>query len=292
MLDFSIIIPTFERRAHVAACLQSLAGLDFDRNRWEAIFVDDGSTEPAADEVREAARELPVRMLLNAHGGPATARNAGAAAARGRYLAFTDDDCCPDPTWLTALAERFAVEGECAIGGKTVNALADNVYSEASQVLLDYLYGHFNSVPGQARLLISNNFALPATVFQAVGGFDTRFPGAAGEDRDLCARLGEWGCRMFFEPRAVVMHHHALSLRRFWRQHFNYGGGAWRFHRSREERAAQKQSLEPAAFYGGMLRYPTLDGRQRALALTALLMLSQVANAAGFFVARWQRERA
>jgi len=285
-LDFSIIIPTFERRAHVAGCLESLAALDFDRSRWEAIFVDDGSAAPAEEEVRTAAKELPVRLLLNAHRGPAAARNAGAAQARGRYLVFTDDDCRPDPAWLTAFAERFAAEGECAIGGKSVNAVSANVYSEASQVLLDYLYARFNAVPGKAQLLISNNFALPAAVFHAIGGFDTGFPKAAAEDRDLCARLGESGCPLFYEPRAVVLHHHALSLRRFCRQHFNYGGGAWRFHQSRAERAQQQLAVEPLDFYWSLLRYPLRDGRRRAGALTVLLVLSQVANATGFFVER------
>lgn len=289
MLDFSIIIPTFERPAHVAGCLESLAQLDYDPDRWEAIFVDDGSTTPAVDAVNAAATRLPVRMLLNPHGGPAAARNAGAAEARGRWLAFTDDDCRPDPGWLAALAARFAAEGDCAIGGKSVNAVYGNVCSEASQVLLDYLYERFNAVPGKAQLLISNNFALPASMFRAVGGFDTGFPKAAAEDRDLCARLNEAGHPLFYEPRAVVLHHHALSLRRFCRQHFNYGGGAWRFHQSRAERASQELKVEPAEFYWNLLRYPTRHGRRPALALTALLVVSQVANATGFFVEKAKR---
>lgn len=285
-MDFSIVIPTFERPQHVASCIAALARLDYDRSLWEAIFVDDGSAQPAAAAVKAAARELPVRMLLNAHGGPAAARNAGAAEACGRWLAFTDDDCRPEPGWLTAFAERFAAEGDCAIGGKSVNALDANIYSEASQVLLDYLYERFNRVPGKAQLLVSNNFALPAASFHQVGGFDIRFPRAAGEDRDLCARLGEAGHRLFYEPRAVVMHDHALSLRRFWRQHFNYGSGAWHFHESRAARAQQQLRVEPLEFYRSLLAYPVRDGRPRAAALTALLALSQVANATGFFVER------
>lgn len=291
-MDFSIVIPTFERRAHVVQCLDSLAGLTFDRSRWEAIFVDDGSAAPAEEAVRTAARDLPVRMLLQPHAGPAAARNAGAAAARGRYLVFTDDDCRPAPEWLDAFADRFAAEGACAIGGRSVNALRENVYSEASQVLLDYLYERFNAVPGRAELLISNNFALPAAVFRAVGGFDARFPGAAGEDRDLCARLAESGCRLFYEPRATVLHYHALSLRRFWRQHYNYGGGAWRFRRMRAAREAKELTVEPREFYWNLLRYPTRTQRDRAFVLTGLLLLSQLANAAGFFIAMATGRRA
>lgn len=290
-MDFSIIIPTYERPAHVVACLESLATLRFDRNRWEAIFVDDGSASPAAAEVRAAAESLPVRMLLRAHAGPAAARNAGAHEARGQWLVFTDDDCRPDPDWLDAFAARFAADGDCAIGGRSINALRDNVYSEASQVLLDYLYERFNAVPGRAQLLMSNNFALPTATFRAVGGFDARFPGAAGEDRDLCARLSEAGVPLFYEPRAVVMHHHALSLRRFWRQHYNYGGGAWRFRSMRATREATDVKVERGEFYWNLLRYPSRDGRKRALALTALLAISQAANTAGFLLAMAKSRR-
>lgn len=289
LLEFSILIPTFDRPGCLSTCLESLSRLDFDRSRWEAIFVDDGSATPAIDAVNAAAAQgLPVRMLLNPHQGPAAARNAAAAAARGRYLAFTDDDCCPDPSWLTALHACFeAHPGPCAVGGRTVNGVQDNIYSEASQLLLDYIYSRFNAVPGRARLLISNNFALPADLFHDAGGFDTRFPRAAAEDRDLCDRLAAAGHPLFFEPDAIVVHHHGLSLSRFWRQHFNYGTGAWRFHQLRARRLSGKIQPEPLDFYWRMFRYPNATGHCRPLALGALLALSQVANAAGFF-----RERA
>lgn len=283
-LDFSIIVPTFERPAHVAGCLEALAELDFDRSRWEAIFVDDGSTAPAEAEVQRAAASLPVRLLRREHAGPAAARNAGAAAARGRYLAFTDDDCRPSKGWLSAFAARFEADGECVVGGKSVNALRDDVFAEASQTLLDYLYDRFNAVPGRAQLLISNNFALSARLFASVGGFDTRFPRAAAEDRDICMRLHEAGVPMYYEPRAVVLHHHALSLRRFWRQHFNYGAGAWRFHRARGERTAEPMAMEPAEFYLSLLGYPLRTDCERPVQLAALLGVSQLANASGFLL--------
>lgn len=292
LLEFSILIPTFDRPGHLSLCLESLTRINFDRSRWEAIFIDDGSAEPSTAAVNAAAAlGLPVRMLLNPHLGPAAARNAGAAAARGRYLAFTDDDCCPDPGWLSALLNRFQSQSTpCAIGGRTVNGVPGNIYSEASQLLLDYIYSRFNATPGRARLLISNNFAIPAELFRSAGGFDTRFPRAAAEDRDLCDRLAAAGHPLFFEPSAVVVHHHTLSLRSFWRQHFNYGTGAWRFHQFRARRLAQKINREPFEFYWSLLRYPAATGHRRTLALSALLALSQVANAAGFFCERARKE--
>ena len=99
--SFSIVIASYRRPGPLAACLQSLAQLDYPRDRFEAVVVDDGS-QPSLAPVVEAARgPLEVRFLRQKNAGPATARNTGAAQARGRFLAFTDDDCAPSPDWLT-----------------------------------------------------------------------------------------------------------------------------------------------------------------------------------------------
>lgn len=288
MAEFSIIVPTYRRPSLLSDCLHSLAALAFERDRFEVIVVDDGSGAPPEAVVNAASRDLRVRLLCRPHQGPAAARNAGAALAVGRYLAFTDDDCRPAPGWLAALAGRFARNGECVAGGRSLNAIGGNVYSEASQALLDYLYGYFNADAEDARLLISNNLAMPAEVFRAAGGFDTGFPNAAAEDRELCDRLRHLGVRLVYEPGAVVMHHHELSWRRFWRQHQNYGSGAFRYHRVRARRSGTGLRLEPVSFYRNLLACPFAADRPQALTLSALLAVSQAANATGFFQQRIQ----
>ena len=124
---------------------------------------------------------------------------------------------------------------------------------------------------------------MPAELFRRIGGFDARLTRAAGEDRDLCERWREQGYGLFYEPAAVVYHAHDLTLRKFWRQHFQYGQAAFYFHRQR----ARRVELEPPAFYLRPLRYPFSHGPGIAgLRLAMLLGLSQVANAAGYYSKR------
>ena len=169
------------------------------------------------------------------------------------------------------------------VGGRTVNALTNNPYATASQLLVNYLYEYYNRDPDHARFFTSNNLALPAELFHRIGGFDVRLTRAAGEDRDLCARWLEQGYGLFYEPAAVVCHAHDLTLRKLWRQHFQYGRAAFYFHRQRGRRA----KMEPPAFYLRLLRYSFSQGRgYAALGLAMLLGLSQVANAAGYYTKR------
>ena len=285
---FSVVIPTYARARQLTACLQSLVRLDYACDRFEVIVVDDGSETPAEAVVAAFRDRINVTLLTQRHAGPAMARNTGAARARGEFLAFTDDDCAPAPEWLQALAECFAATPDRLIGGRTLNALPHNPYSTASQLLIAYLYTYYNACPDQARFFASNNLALPARRFQALGGFDTTYTRTAAEDRELCDRWLQHGYRMTYAPEALVYHAHALTFRGFWRQHFNYGRGAFRFREARAYRGQQRMRIEPLSFYVDLLRYPFSRARgRRALLLAGLLLLSQVAHAAGFF-----RERA
>ncbi|MCS6927691.1 MAG: glycosyltransferase [Candidatus Binatia bacterium] len=287
---FSIIVPTYGRPKQLAICLQALARLAYPRDRFEVIVVDDGSQSPPEEVVSAFHGQLDVTLLDQPHAGPAAARNTGAARAKGEFLAFTDDDCAPTPDWLSALAARFAAMPECMIGGRTLNALPENPYSAASQLLVDYLYAYYNANPERVGFFTSNNLALPRRLFWAIGGFDSTFPRAAAEDREFCDRWRYHGYRMIYAPEAVVYHAHALTFRTFWRQHVNYGRGACCFHRLRAQRGCDRIKLEPLSFYVQLLRYPSARGQclRRRLRLTALLGISQLANAVGFF---WESRR-
>ena len=291
-LDFSIIIPTRNRHAQLAACLDAVAELRYPGARFEVMVVDDGSL--ASVEPVVAARRERLRITLHSQNGagPAQARNRAAAAAQGRFLAFTDDDCRPAPEWLDHLAAGLKDAPDSIVGGRTVNALENNMFAAASQTLISYLYDYFNRDPGEAWFLASNNFALAAESFRSVGGYDPTYPRAAAEDRDLCDRLRAGGHSMVYAPGAVVYHSHPLSLPAFWSQHFDYGRGARRYWRAHRQRCGDAVRVQPPRFYSGMLAYALRQEHTRnAPAVAALLVLSQAANAAGFLWA-WAFEDA
>lgn len=279
----SVVVPTYNRPARLRRCVEALAAFAYPRDRFEVVIVDDGSREPVDDVVDAFRTRLTVRLVRQRNAGPAAARNAGAAVARGDLLAFTDDDCRPATGWLDAFAEAHAAFPDSLLGGETRNALTDDPYARVSQYLVSFLYDYFNGQSDGPRFFTSNNFALPRTGFDEIGGFDTAFPLAAGEDREFCDRWHAAGRPLRHVPEALVLHEHAMTLGDFWRQHLNYGRGAFHYHRARQTRAEGGLAPEPLHFYTNLVRYPlTAPGGRGAYSDAFLMALTQVANVAGY----------
>jgi GT2 family glycosyltransferase len=291
-IQFSIIVPTYNRPERLAGFLDQLTRLDFPRERFEVVLVDDGSEPPLQGVADRFKDRLNITCLRQHHGGVAKGRQAGAEAARGRFLAFTDDDCLPAPDWLRRLEAVLTAVPASAAGGRTLNGLPRNACAAATQALISYLYAHMNSEPRRARFFASNNMAMPRELYLKIGGLDTTWP-MCGEDRDLCDRWTARGYPMVYVPEAMVHHLHDLNFRRFWRQHFNYGRGAYRFHKTAARRHHTGLRLERLSFY---LKLPFAAFKEvrgpRALWVAALLVVSQVANTAGFITERISPKKA
>ena len=287
----SVIIPTRDRPARLRECLEALSRQDYPRGAWEVIVVDDGTPAPerVAAVIAPFQARLDVRLVAQTHAGPARARNFGAARAQFQHLAFTDDDCLPSPRWLSELASAFERAPDVVLGGRVLNGLGSNACSEATHRLVVYVVDYW--LEQGAPFFPSNNLALSRATFDAIGGFDIRFPLAAGEDRDLCAKCRRIGVRLIPAPDAVVEHRHPLDLAAFLRQHFNYGRGAFVCRRLSAARDAGDSRIEPLRFYIDLVFQPfraSPPSRGR-LRIAALLFASQLANAAGFFGERFGR---
>lgn len=293
-LRYSIIVPTYGRPETLRACLEGCRALQYAPDAFEVIVVDDGDQVETRQVVAELAHALRLTYRTQPNRrGPAVARNAGAAVARGTHLAFVDDDCIPDPGWLQGLDEVFeSARGPVVAGGRIVNNVEHNVYASASQNLVDFLYDWHNADPGDARFFASNNLACPSRAFREIGGFDESFPHAAAEDRDFCDRWRERGWRLVAAPGAVVRHRHRLTMASFVRQHAGYGRGAVFLHRGRARRGVERPRLEPLRFYGRLLAYPATKERSPRLpAMLLLALVSQVAYAAGYYGERIRQRR-
>jgi glycosyltransferase involved in cell wall biosynthesis len=281
-LDFSVIVPTRNRPAALARCLESLRALDFPTHAFEVIVVDDGSETAYPEIVTAFDHAFDVTYLTIGHSGPATARNAGVAVSTGRRLAFIDDDCAAEPAWLSALSDSLDAEPDSVVGGKVINALTGNRYSRASQNLQRFLYSWYHEERrGLLRFFTSNNLAANRSTFDRVGGFNESFA-FASEDREWCDRALAAGHELTYSPTAVVQHAHDLTLGSFLHQHFRYGQGASQFHAARAARGGGRIHVEPPGFYGGMFAAPFATGEPGALVQAALLFASQSALAAGF----------
>ena len=283
--DVSIIVPTYGRPTQLRACLDGIARSDQSAHRVEVIVVHDGPEETTAlgDSVRDG---VPLRQVTQPHRGPGAARNAGAAVARGRWLAFIDDDCIPSATWISALARALEAHPDRLLGGPVVNGLPDNPFATSTQLIAAYVTEYYAERRGSHRFFTTNNLAVCADRFRELGGFDTTIPSATAEDKEFCDRWRASGYQMGWVPEAAVHHFHHLSFRRFLRQHYNYGRGLLHFHRMRRKREGRGIVPEPLAFYWNLLLYPlTARAPGRGWRFVPLLMLSQIATGVGMLKA-------
>jgi len=286
---FSIIIPTYGRPKQLRECLDSITGLDYPKDNFEVIVIDDGSKTSLGDIVGAFQKKINVKLFRQDNAGPATARNRGAEESSGKYLAFTDDDCKPSPDWLWRLEDLLNENPGLLVAGRTVNDLTGNPYSMASQLIADFLCSYYNK--REARFLTSNNMALSREQFLKVGGFDITFPLAAAEDREFCDRYLYCGYKTLYAPDVIVHHAHPLTFRTFFKQHFNYGLGAQKFHSIRAKRNQGVMRIEPMTFYADLTLYPRKTSIRGRELLSFLIILSQVANASGYFSAKIHSSR-
>lgn len=282
MIRISVVIPTLDRPGPLTACLTALAAA-FPPDA-ETIVVADGGRCDLGPVVAPFVERLRLRLLTTANCGPAAARNRGIAVAHGEIVAFTDDDCRPQPGWLAALASGVTAAPPRAVGGTTHNGLPANAYADAAQLVLNLLSRHDRDLVSRERLLPSNNLAFPTEPLRRLGGFDERFRTA--EDRELCRRWADAGYALDRVPSAVVEHDPQLDLVRFVRKFFAYGRGAAKFHGS----GADPGLHESARFHFQLpvLLVPELRQRRlsRGAAIVGLLVLWEAANLAGYVVER------
>lgn len=288
-MKVSVIIATHGRPQALAQCLEMLDRQSFPADDFEIIVVDDFSDEPLA--LARNAGQLPRLSVYRTtvKSGPGNARNLGANHAAGELLAFTDDDCLPDPHWLTELWTAHQAHPAVMLGGTLYNAVPEYIGAEASQVISETVYAWYNANPVRSRFFSTNNAAVPMAGFRALRGFDTAFYGAS-EDRDFCDRWLASGRTMHFVPGAVIGHAHRLTLRKYVRQHFGYGRGAAIYHERRRKRGTGSLRTE-LPFHGrfSFLAWKRLrrEPPGKMFVLILLCIVWQLANAAGYLYERF-----
>ncbi len=208
----SIIIPVYNQCGHTLACLRALAAHPAPLPH-EIIVVDDGSSDDTALWMPQVAGLRYHRRQAN--GGFIAACNDGARLARGDYLVFLNNDTLPQPGWLEALTATFSVPGIGLAGAQLI--YPDGRLQEAGGVVFNdgtaWNYGRFESPddPRHAYLRDADYcsgaaLAIPAALFHAVGGFDTRYAPAYYEDTDLAFAVRALGYRVVYQPLSKVVH--------------------------------------------------------------------------------------
>lgn len=264
-LDASVLIATFNRATLLDETLTHLARLRTPGRTWEVVIVDNNSTDATREVVERHKPNFPVRLeyLLEIRQGRSSALNAGIAQARGRVLAFTDDDVRVDEGWLEAACRHLTADTPSIgyvggpvrpIWGAPPPAWLDltrgdlwgtiAIQDHGSELMN---YDHHRKVP------LGANMAVKADVFDRVGGFRAELGRANGRVL-LGQEVPEWlhraragGYSGLYVP-AMEVHHHipaARLTRRYFRKWW-FGKGV--------SRAAMDQ-VQPVTELGVDLRH-------------------------------------
>lgn len=285
----SVVVCAFNSRWRIDTALRALAAQDF-AEPYEVIVVDSGG-DGCADHVEQVhpwARVVRSARRLYAGG----ARNAGVAAARGRYVAFCPDDGVACPAWLRLRVAKHR-EGFEAVGGSIGNGTPYHPVGCA-----DYFAEYTDVIPSRAvleRQNIPHCLSYERALLERVGPYPEDV--MTGEDTVLNERCLATGASISFEPGARITHRNLRRLGRYLRHHWGHGRGLARCvvmydHASPIGRSGQPAAVAAVRAFGV---YPALRwgrGLRRIargkpawivpyLAVSPLLMAGYVATASG-----------
>ncbi len=218
--QISVVIPVYNGQDVLGDCLRAVETQSFDRERFEIIVIDDGST----DDTAAVAEKYNVRLVRQANAGSTEARNRGFSEARGEWVASLDADCIPSRTWLHFLYSTVSKDPAClGAAGALVGYFPTKPPARYAELTGGFdVERHINHPTYPYAPM--GNVMYRTSALCAVEGSDTRYnhyPGPDLHDR-LCRT---YGGAFFYVPRAVVMHRHPDTWIAFWQQQERYGKG-------------------------------------------------------------------
>jgi glycosyltransferase involved in cell wall biosynthesis len=219
MKTVSIIIPAKNEEQYIRLCLESLAALDFAKDRYEIILADNGSTDRTVEIALSAGVKivnLPDKTTISA------VRNGGAAMASGDILVFLDADCTVARDWLQQ-AERYFSRQDIACFGSSPVIPDQATWVEKTWFLARKSHQEVFERQWQE----STNMFVPKRFFDQVKGFNEQL--VTCEDVDLSYRLLKLG-KIIADSRIVAIHHRdpktisEFFAKEKWRGKSNYSG--------------------------------------------------------------------
>jgi GT2 family glycosyltransferase/glycosyltransferase involved in cell wall biosynthesis len=214
----SVIIPVYGKAQYTLACLRSIARHQ-PKALFEVIVVDDRSPD---DSVALLEQIGGVKLLRNERNlGFVGSCNAGAAAARGDFLLFLNNDTQVMPNWLDGLLCCFGDHADCGIAGSRL-VYPDGRLQEAGGLVFDdgscWTAGRFEQRDAPAwRYRREVDYVSGAALmirrelFQRIDGFDQRYAPAYYEDTDLAFAVRQQGLKVYYEPSSTIIHCEGIS---------------------------------------------------------------------------------
>ncbi len=221
-IEFSLIIPVFNRPEEIDELLQSLT-VQTDKN-FEVIVVEDGSERDCKAIIDKYWEKLNISYFYMENTGPGQARNFGAKHANGEYLIVLDSDCIIPENYILSVKKELKENSVDAFGGpdraldsftpiqKSINYAMTSFFTtggiRGGKKQMDKFYPR------------SFNMGIKRSVYESLGGFSKmRF----GEDIDFSIRIYQSGYKVALFPSAYVFHKRRTDFRKFFKQVYNSG---------------------------------------------------------------------
>lgn len=240
-MKVSVLIPTRNRSGSLKRTLEHLAQQTLAKASWEAIVVDNGSSDGTARILSEASANLPLVALSEHQPGKNRALNRALEIAKGDLLAFTDDDVVPDRVWLSELVDAAERLPQFSIfGGRIVPVFPDGTRSWLPTHPWARVWAFTEFAPHLPEGALPDtpcgpNFAVRASAMRGLRCAEQVGPRgenyAMGGETELINRLTARGERCAYVPSAVVSHvieHRQVSLTWLQKRAFLAGRGSAR----------------------------------------------------------------
>lgn len=233
--SLSLVVCTYNRANSLGGCLGAIANIRPPAGvNFEFILVDNGSTDHTRDvfEDWQSSFPFPAHRIFEIAKGVGNGLNRGYRNSKGAIVAFTDDDCYPDPGFASTVLAAFQDPAVGVVTGRILLFDPDDapLTIETSQVAQIFPAGKYVR-PGQ---FTGANLSFRREALDAIGGFDPLFgPGSyigSGADCDAASRVCRAGWDGKYDPRIVVHHHHGRKQGDSAALHRRYAIGSGGYH--------------------------------------------------------------
>lgn len=222
-LNFSFIIPVYNRPEETKELLESLAKMEYNDD-FEVVIVEDGSSETSETVVKQFSNLLSISYFFKDNSGPGSSRNYGMERAKGNYFIILDSDCIIPPHYLKTVKNYLTNTFYHCYGGADA---ADAGFSNLQKAINYTMTSFFTTggIRGNKKSIQefeprSFNMGISKEAFKATGGFGKIHP---GEDPDLSQRIKKEGFTTTFLPNAYVYHKRRISWSKFYTQVKKFG---------------------------------------------------------------------
>lgn len=211
----SVVVCTYNRADLLEICLETLIRQDATPGSYEIIVVDNNSADSTREVTESLAQRSPhLRYVFEPKQGLSNARNCGAAAAQGEYIAYVDDECKIPPRWIAAAQALVAGHAPAIAGGPYAPWYRDPrpVWFKDSYagIATD---GAAAGPLGAGKFVSGGNMLVRKDVLEALGGFDPAFGMSGGkigygEETSLQLRLraDRPDALIYFDPALLLYH--------------------------------------------------------------------------------------